>query len=933
MATASSARVAGRSAELGAVVEVLASARSRPSCLILEGEPGIGKTTVWTEALKIAREQGYQVLSTRPTAAESVLAYASLADMLADAEAADGRDHNWSDLPQAQRLAIDQVMLRAVPESGPTDPRAIATGFGSAVAQLAARGPVLLAIDDVQWLDSSSAAALTFAVRRLSGPVAVLGTVRIDESGNGQQLQFDGQARARRLRLSPLDLTGTRAAVADCINRPVAGPTMLRIHQISGGNPFYAVELARAMADQLDSGLSGMAEIPLSRTLSQLVRARISGVGHDVSAALLAAASLSAPNLELVAGALGETTDRVAELLESASDIISIRGGFLRFTHPLLAWGVYTEAEPAARRAMHRRLAALVEEPERRARHLASAATGPEERTVEALDEAAELAVGRGAPYAAAELIELAIALGADTPQRRIRLAANLFTAGDGATARAQLEAVLAAPGHGGHRATALLQLAVISLSDSSWATGGALLTRALAEAGDDLDLRAQLLIPLSLAHWIAGDFETASRTIGDAIAAAESGDAPGQSPLLSLALSMRVVLDFMRGKGFDEQTHARALALDHNDPATWVQLRPTLHHASLLAWTGDLDEAHHRYASIRRDLIERGQESELMFVAFMAVLTEVWRCDFATARSITDDALERTGHLDGTLPQGVALMLCGLLDAYDGREHDARRRIDGARAAIERSGSSYLTGWLITTLGFLEVSLGNYGAAVTVLEPLLANVLAQPEGTEIFTADFLPDAIEAMIGTGQLDVAQVVVTILESNGRRLDRAWMIAVAARCRAMLLAADGDADGAAVAVEQALVCHTRLPMPFERARTLLLMGQIQRRRRLKDAAAATLREALTAFEEIGTPLWADRARGELARTKVEVRPDDELTPSERRVAELLASGMTRKEVAATMFVSPKTVEATLARVYRKLGIRSRAELGRYVATLDS
>ena len=933
MAPGSSVRVVSRSAELGAVAALLASARREPSCLVLEGPPGIGKTTVWTAALQIARKQGFQVLSTRPTAAESVLAYASLADLLADAEAADVGADSWPDLPQPQRLAIDQVMLRATPESGPTDPRAVAAGFGSVVTRLTMQGPVLLAVDDMQWLDSSSAAALAFVVRRLSGPVAVLGAARVDESGPAHQVQLDGPAGVRQLRLPPLDLAGTRAAVAQCLDRPVAGGAMLRIHQISGGNPFYAVELARAMTDRSASELADMAEIPLPTTLSQLVRTRMSGIDDNVLAALLAAASASAPTLELVAGALGDTAEHVAQLLESTSGVINVHGAAVRFTHPLLAWGVYTDAEPAARRAMHRRLAELVDEPERRARHLASAATGPEERTVEALDEAAELAVVRGAPSAAAELIGLAIALGADTAQRRIRLAANLFTAGDSTAARTHLEAVLSAPGRGVHRATAMLQLAVISLSEGSWATGDELLTRALTEAADDCEVQARVLIPLSLAQMNDGRFEVASRTIGDAITAAEAIGGPAYSQLLSQALSMRVIVDFMRGNGFDHRIHTRALALEQRDAPTWVQLRPTVHAASLLAWTGDLDQAHKCFTVIRRDLLERGQESELMFVAFLAVLTEVWRSDFAAARSMTHDALERTEHLDGLLPQGVALMLCGLLDVYNGREQDARARIENARGAIERSGSNYLTGWLTATLGFLEVSLGKYSAALSVLEPALARVMAKPAGTEIFTAGFLPDAIEAMVGTGRLDAAEAAIAILEENGRRLDRAWMMAVAGRCRAMLLAARGDADGAAAAVERALAEHGRLGMPFERARTLLVLGQVQRRQRRKNAAATTLRTVVETFEQLDTPLWAEKARSELRRVQVDAGADGELTASERRVAELLASGMTRRQVGAELFISPKTVEAHLARIYRKLGIRSRAELGRYVATLDS
>jgi DNA-binding CsgD family transcriptional regulator len=232
--------------------------------------------------------------------------------------------------------------------------------------------------------------------------------------------------------------------------------------------------------------------------------------------------------------------------------------------------------------------------------------------------------------------------------------------------------------------------------------------------------------------------------------------------------------------------------------------------------------------------------------------------------------------------------------------------------------------------MGFLEVSMGNYQAALTTLEPMLATLDPPPKGTEIFVASFVPDAIEAMIQLSQLDEAEPLVDMLERNGRTVDRAWMLAVDARCRSMLLAARGDLPRATVAVQQAMAEHDRLPMPFERARTQLVLGQLHRRQRQRGAASVALREALTTFEKLNTPLWADRVRTELARTNVARTSGGGLTPSEQRVAELAASGMTYREVAAALFISPKTVEVNLSRIYRKLGIRSRAELGRMMGS---
>jgi DNA-binding CsgD family transcriptional regulator/exonuclease VII small subunit len=223
-------------------------------------------------------------------------------------------------------------------------------------------------------------------------------------------------------------------------------------------------------------------------------------------------------------------------------------------------------------------------------------------------------------------------------------------------------------------------------------------------------------------------------------------------------------------------------------------------------------------------------------------------------------------------------------------------------------------------------VSLGNYEAALTNLAPLILTQDATPEATEIYLAWFVPDAVESLIQLGRLDEAEPLIERLERNGRRLDRAWMLAMGARGRAMLLAAHGDLDAASQVAAQAMDEHDRLAMPFERARTQLLVGQVQRRRRQKDAASVALREALLAFETMGTLLWATRARAELDRVDVGPRHTAGLTPSEQQIAELAASGMINRDIAVALFISPKTVEANLSRVYHKLGIRSRASLGR-------
>jgi hypothetical protein len=417
-----------------AVHEFLAAAATTPSALVLEGEPGIGKTTLWSAAVEWARERGFRVLSARPAEAESVFAYASVADLLSGVDGA-----AWADLPAPQRLAVDWALLRAEPGGVATDQRAVAAGFLSVVNALADEGPVLVAIDDLQWLDPSSAHVVGFVARRISGRVGVLGAVRTGPGGGEVPwLQLPRPEDIRRVEVGPLSMGALHAVISERLGLSLSRPKMVRIYEISGGNPFYALELARAMGSETLSAEGQQ----LPSTLADLVRARMGSLETAVQDMLFAAACVVGPTVELVAKATSTHAERVAELLEDAEckGILGIHGHQIRFTHPLLASGVYAGAAPPRRRRMHQRLAAVVDQPELRARHLALAAVSGDPLTLQSLDAAAEMAGRRGAPAAAAELLDLAIGLGGDTPQRRIESASHHFNAGDLGRSGALLE-------------------------------------------------------------------------------------------------------------------------------------------------------------------------------------------------------------------------------------------------------------------------------------------------------------------------------------------------------------------------------------------------------------------------------------------------------------------------------------------------------------
>ena len=910
------AGMASRPAEDEALGEFLDAAAGVPSALLLDGEAGIGKTTVWLAGVDRARGCGFRVLSTRASNAQSVLAYASLADLLTDID-----PETWADLPEPQRVAVDRVLLRERAADAVTDQRAVAAAFLSVIERLTDHGPLLLAIDDLQWLDQSTVHVIAFVARRLAGPVGILATVRTepDSDGGTSWLQLPRPDAIERIAVRPLSSRALHTVVRDELGRPIPRAAMARIHQVSAGNPFYGIELARAFVESVDDILPG--------TLAGLVRARIGSLDPAVHDVLLAAACLATPTVELVGEAAGTEHDQLIELLEAAErhGVVSIEGNRIRFTHPLLAGGVYTDAPPTQRRTMHRRIAGIVDELELRARHLALASTTGDPETLQTLDDAAASARARGAPAAAAELLELAVALGGDTPERRIRLAEHCFDSGEPGRARGLLERAIAGLQAGPLRAEALHSLAIVRFNDDGYLETSQSLQQALAEDEPDQALRIRMLTTLAHALFNTGDPDAAWRCAEEAVTLAERLGAPG---LLSQALGVRSMLFFLRGDGVDEPSLLRALELEDHGSFTPTVLKPSVEHALILGWTGELDASYQRMQAIQRRCIEKGEEGELIFIDFQVVVNRIWRGDFVEAARVTEAATELARQLGGDFPVTLALVLKAWLAVYGGHPDDARPVVADAIDASKRSGAWWLEEWSLTALGFLETSLGNYDAALNTLEPLLSRSAPSRNPTEIFAASFIPDAVEALTGLGRADEAEPLVDAIERNGRRLNRAWMLAVGARCRAMVLAAGGDAEGAVQSARYALAEHDRLPMPFERARTQLLLGQLVRRQRSQ--ATAILRDALAVFEELGTSLWADRAHAELAGTGPRARPDS-LTPAEQRVAELAVAGMTNRDVAAELFISSKTVEATLARVYRKLGIRSRAELVHHMNTI--
>jgi DNA-binding CsgD family transcriptional regulator len=393
---------------------------------------------------------------------------------------------------------------------------------------------------------------------------------------------------------------------------------------------------------------------------------------------------------------------------------------------------------------------------------------------------------------------------------------------------------------------------------------------------------------------------------------------------VLAEALAFSAAVDAMRGRRLDDGKLARALALEDPDRQVVVPSRPTFLAGFCMLCVGRLAEARVHFLAGRERLLERGQDTELPGAGIFLAWIECLRGNLVDAHAYAREAHEAAVGVGSDAFRGLTLAACAVVDAYRGQAEEVRAEAAQALELLRQAGWTLQEPWVWRALGILELSLGNPAATASALEPLVQLVEAVGGVVVPLDAD-LPNAIEALVALGELQRAERLLEILQAYGRSSGLAWPLATAARCRGLLLAAQGASDGAQRALEEALDHHAGLEMPLERARTLLVCGQIQRRHKRKRAAWDSLAQALELFERAGAALWAKRAHEELGRVGVRPRAPQGLTAAERRVAELAASGLTNQQVAAAAFMSHKTVEANLTRIYRKLGIRSRAELG--------
>jgi DNA-binding CsgD family transcriptional regulator/exonuclease VII small subunit len=919
--------ILGRDAELAEVQSFVGSASGGLSALLLEGTAGIGKTTLWRAGVSFARARGHRVLSCRAAEAEARLSYAALGDLF---------DFELPDLPAPQRRALDAALLREEVEGAPPDQRAVSLASLGVLRALAASAPVIIAIDDLQWLDAPSARVLAFVVRRLEdAPIRILVALRVGSGGDPLALGRAGPVPSlHRVSIGPLREEAMTRLLRARTGGDLTHPILLRLHRISEGNPFFALEIARALTGQGVRPAPGE-PMPVPEDLQALLGIRLAALPSSAADGLLVVAAAARPTELLVVAAAGSNRASTGITRAEEAGILQRAGGRIGFTHPLLGSTVYAAATPQARRSVHRRLAGLVVDPEERARHLALAASGPHRQVARALEEAGRHARQGGAPDAAAELLELARRLtppedSAGLLRRSVEAAEYHFDAGDATRATALLQEAIATARPGRDRARIRLRLASISWLDMPRVQG--LSEQALQEAGEDAGTRTALLEHMAWVGIYRGDLAFAAER---ARASQQWARRTTHPAIRAESLSTFAMVEFLLGRPaqdlMTEAVRLEDLAMREapGSQATVFTASRTCHGLQLL-WAGELDAAREvlhqelaEYESLGRYVV---RDELLTYLAEVECRAGNW--DVAARHA--QEAYEIDVESGWVLGLGHLLFPRALVAALNGDVDTARSDAEEGLRQSLRNEDMLDASCNRAVLGFLELSLSNPGAAMERLEPVLA-FLEEMGSPEPGVIPCVPDAVEALVSLGRLDEAERLVDRLERQGRTLDRPWAIATAGRGRGLLTAARGDLSAARSALEQALVEHRRVPQPFELARTLLVKGEVERRARQKRAARSTLEQALGLFQALGAPFWAQRARDDLARVGGAAPASSELTPTEQRIAQLVGEGKKNREVADALFISVKTVEANLSRIFHKLGVRSRTELTRRIAAI--
>jgi len=900
------ANIVGRGTELAAL---RAFVDGPDRTLVLAGGPGIGKTTLWEAGLAAARELGARVLAARTSGAEARPPFAGLIDLL-DGVGGD----ELAQLPPPQRRALEVALLRAEPTAAPPEPGAIAVALLNALRGLAGRRePILVAVDDVQWLDSPSAEALAFAARRLAPDSARFLLARRPGPATPPERALEREG-LRRLEIAPLSLGATRRLLVERLGLTLPRRLLRQLVEATLGNPLFALEVGRTIAER---GPPALGEpLPVPETVEELLGTRVARLPTRLRKVLLAVASSSELRLAEMRVLAGDAA--VDDALDAG--LLLVDGGRVRASHPLVAAAARTHARPRERRQLHRELAAVVGDDLLRARHLALATEEPDGDLAVELARAAAAAFARGARRDAVEFGQHALRLSetAGRTEALLELAGYLQVAGELQQLSELLEPELTSLPAGPARARThlLLSCAVTGRNDERLRH----LEQALAESAQDRELRTTLLAELAVnrAVTVVSRIRESEARAREALALAAGGP-PGVRRHALYVLAWTLAL---QGRPIDD---LRSRFRDVADDRHPIVGSPERIAGQRLVWRGEIPAARSLFARLSSLADEWGE-------AVSYALVRLHRCELALRVGEWDEAsslLDEWGQTQDDellLPpmHGRCLALLAAGRGHLGETDRLTAQVIGRAAAAG-------VGW-----DLLEARRARGIASLLAHEPARAAESlravwehAQREGIDepgVFPV--APELVEALVDLGELDEARAVAGRLRRLAERQEHPWGLAGASRCDGLVaLAERADEDAAITALEQAAAAYGELGLRFDRARTLVLLGRGQRRRRRWAAARRGLEDAAAAFDELGSPGWAADARAELERVGAR-RPAKagRLTPAEERVVELAVEGLSNKEIAHALVVAINTVEVHLSHAYAKLGVRSRAQLAR-------
>ena len=884
-----------------------AARRGRSFALLVEGPAGIGKSTVLAEA--VARAGAMEVLRAQGYESEADIPYGGLLELVAPV--LELREQ----LPPAHATALGGAL--ALEPASPHDRFAVPVAVLGLLGLAAERSPVLVVVDDAHWLDEASLEAILFAARRIDAEgVGVLLAAR---DGEGERVDAPG---IERLVLDGIDEDAARGLLAD--GEPLAPAVAEALVATSGGNPLALRELPSALSEDERAGRVALrTPLPASDEVQAAFAGRLDRLPEDTRRALCvvaAAAGLGATPItqaldDLGLGVPALTAAREAGLL----DAFALR-------HPLLTAAAYHGRPSGERRAAHRALAAHTQGA-RRAHHLAEAATGPDEAVAVALDSAAQDARARGAHNEAARTSVRAADLSADPvarARRRLEAAGDLAVSGHGGRALELVGEASEATGDPQARAEIDLIRAHV-LMRAGQPVPALEILEGLADRANragDRATAARLLVEASLAHMFTGDMVSLLDTAGRA--RDRAAGVSGELELLATLISGEALVALGRAGEGDALITAAEPLLMAADPVS--EIAEVIGMAAMCSlWIERFARAERVVDRLIAGGREAGAAGRLGYPLCVRAQIHWRRGRWSAAYADAEEAVrlcretQQLGTLAVALP---TLARCeaalGHLDAARALGTEGLTLADAARAHATAAHS-------LASLGFLELTAGRAEEALVWFDRSAEIAGRQDHGEPALTMH-AADRIEALARAGRREDAHDALELLAGQAQATGGAWATAAVARCRA-LLGADEDIERHA---RTALEWHARVDLPFERARTELVVGERLRRARRRADARGPLERALATFVRLGAEPWAERARTELRATggraaePSEHAPVEELTPHELQVALLVAQGLTNREVGTALFLSPKTIEHHLSAIYRKLGLRSRTQL---------